>query len=110
MSMCLRTGLWRWWRNGAHGLEITAVNEAARALRVHIGAGLADTRAALPALITLPADASEDHAGLTRLVRWCGRYGPARHLDGEDGLWIDITGVAHLFAGAAGPWCEQVCR
>lgn len=88
-------------RNGAHGLEIAAVNEASRALRVHIGAALADTRAALPALITLPADASEDHAGLMRVVRWCGRYGPARHLDGEDGLWIDITGVAHLFADAA---------
>ena len=87
--------------NGAHGLEITAVNEASRALRVHIGSALADTRAALPTLITLPADASEDRAGLMRLVRWCGRYGPARHLDGEDGLWIDITGVAHLFAGAA---------
>lgn len=87
--------------NGTHGLEITAVNEAARALRVQVGATLADTRAALPALITLPADAGEDRAGLARLVRWCGRYGPARHLDGADGLWIDITGVAHLFARPA---------
>jgi protein ImuB len=87
--------------NGTHGLEITAVNEAARALRVQVGAALADTRAALPALITLPADAGEDRAGLARLVRWCGRYGPARHLDGADGLWIDITGVAHLFARPA---------
>ena len=85
--------------SGAHGLEITAVNEAARALRVQAGAALADTRAALPTLITLPADASEDRVGLVRLVRWCGRYGPTRHLDGEDGMWIDITGVAHLFAG-----------
>lgn len=87
--------------SGAHGLEITAVNEAARELRVRAGAGLADTRAALPTLITLPADADEDRAGLLRLVRWCGRYGPARHLDGEDGLWIDITGVAHLFVRPA---------
>lgn len=87
--------------NGTHGLEITAVNEAARALRVQVGAALADTRAALPALITLSADAGEDRAGLARLVRWCGRYGPARHLDGADGLWIDITGVAHLFARPA---------
>jgi protein ImuB len=87
--------------SGANGLEIAAVNEAARALRVRTGAGLADTRAALPALITLPADACADRAGLARLVRWCGRYGPARHLDGEDGLWIDITGVAHLFVRPA---------
>ena len=87
--------------SGTHGLEITAVNEAARALRVPLGAALADTRAALPALITLSANADEDQAGLTRLVRWCGRYGPARHLDGEDGLWIEVTGVAHLFARPA---------
>jgi protein ImuB len=100
--------------SGAHGLEITAANEAARALRVRAGAGLADTRAALPALITLPADAGEDRAGLLRLVRWCGRYGPARHLDGEDGLWVDITGVAHLFvrpaAWGAHALTKEECR
>lgn len=85
--------------HGAHGLEITAANEAARALGVRAGAGLADTRAALPELITMPADGAGDRDDLVRLARWCGRYGPARHVDGGDGLWIDITGVAHLFAG-----------
>lgn len=100
--------------HGAHGLEIAAVNESSRALSVRVGAGLADTRAALPALITLPADREGDREDLLRLARWCGRYGPARHIDGEDGLWIDITGVAHLFAPrpgsgevAAGLPCEH---
>jgi protein ImuB len=83
--------------HGAHGLGIAAVNEAARALRVRAGAGLADTRAALPTLITLPADQRGDRDDLVRLARWCGRYGPARHADGEDGLWIDITGVVLRF-------------
>jgi protein ImuB len=83
--------------HGAHGLEITAPNEAARALGVRAGAGLADTRAALPDLITRPAECAGDREDLIRLARWCGRYGPARNVDGEDGLWIDITGVAHLF-------------
>ena len=86
--------------NGAHGLEIAAANEAARALGVRAGAGLADTRAALPELLTLPADGDGDRDDLVRLARWCGRYGPTRNVDGRDGLWIDITGVAHLFAGA----------
>ncbi len=86
--------------HGAHGLEIAAANEAARALRVRAGAGLADTRAALPALITLPADRDGERDDLVRLARWCGRYGPARNIDGEEGLWIDITGVAHLFVPA----------
>jgi protein ImuB len=85
--------------HGAHGLEIAAANEAARALDVRVGVGLASTRAALPELITLPADDAGARDDLVRLARWCGRYGPARHVDGEDGLWIDITGVAHLFAG-----------
>jgi protein ImuB len=88
--------------HGTHGLEITAANEAARGLCVRVGAGLADTRAALPGLVTLPADRAGDRDDLVRLARWCGRYGPARHVDGEDGLWIDITGVAHLFAPRPG--------
>lgn len=83
--------------HGAHGLEIAAANEAARALRLRVGTGLADARAAFPALITLPAEGGGDRDDLVRLARWCGRYGPARHIDGEDGIWIDITGVAHLF-------------
>lgn len=86
--------------HGAHGLEITAANEAACALGVRAGVGFADTRAALPELITLPAEGAGDRDDLMHLARWCGRYGPARNVDGGDGLWIDITGVAHLFAGA----------
>lgn len=82
---------------GAHGLEIAAVNESARALRIAPRTGLADARAGVPALATRPAERSRDMAALAGLARWCGRYGPARHVDGEDGLWIDITGVAHLF-------------
>lgn len=88
--------------HSTHGLEITAANEAARALGVRVGAGLADTRAALPDLITRPAELVGDHEDLVRLARWCGRYGPARNVDGEDGLWIDITGVAHLYAPKLG--------
>jgi protein ImuB len=84
--------------HSTHGLEIAAANEAARALGVRAGVGLADTRAALPELVTLPADRAQDSGDLARLARWCGRYGPTRNVDGEDGLWIDITGVAHLFA------------
>lgn len=81
----------------AHGLVIAAANEAAGAAGIRHGETLADTRAAHPAMATRPADAGGDHADLVRLAHWCGRYGPNRNLDGSDGLWIDITGVAHLF-------------
>ena len=54
---------------------------------------------------TQPADPRRDRTALLRLARWCGRYGPNRNIDGDDGLWIDITGVAHLYGGE-----EQLLR
>ena len=68
---------------------------------MRIGQALADARAALPGLATQPADPRRDRTALLRLARWCGRYGPNRNIDGDDGLWIDITGVAHLYGGEA---------
>lgn len=84
---------------GAHGLTITAVNERAARAGVTVGSSLADARSALPALLSRPAEPTRDHAALLKLCRWMGRYGPNRNIDGADGLWIDITGVAHLFGG-----------
>jgi protein ImuB len=83
---------------GAHGVIITAVNRRAGAEGVRVGQSLADARAALPGLLTRLAEPAQDRAALLALARWSGRYGPARNVDGEDGLWIDVTGVAHLFA------------
>jgi protein ImuB len=84
---------------GTHGIRITAVNPQAAEQGARIGQALADARAALPALLTQPADRRRDRTALSRLARWCGRYGPNRNIDGDDGLWIDITGVAHLYGG-----------
>ncbi|KAB2942500.1 MAG: DNA polymerase Y family protein [Hyphomicrobium sp.] len=86
---------------GTHGIRITAVNPYAAGKGARIGQALADARAALPGLLTQPADRRRDRAALLRLARWCGRYGPNRNIDGDDGLWIDITGVAHLYGGEA---------
>lgn len=80
-------------------LRITAVNARARGGGVRVGQGLADARAVLPGLATRPAQPVRDHAGLVTLARWAGRYGPQRHVDGVDGVWIDATGVAHLYGG-----------
>lgn len=84
---------------GTHGIRITAVNVRAAEQGVRSGQALADARAALPGLATQPADKRRDRIALLRLARWCGRYGPNRNIDGDDGLWIDITGVAHLYGG-----------
>jgi protein ImuB len=86
---------------GTHGIRITAVNMRAAREGVRIGQALADARAAFPGLATQPAEPRRDRTSLLRLARWCGRYGPNRNIDGDDGLWIDITGVAHLYGGEA---------
>ena len=86
---------------GVHGIRITAVNGHAAEHGVRIGQALADARAALPQLLTHSADRRRDRASLLLLARWCGRYGPNRNISGDDGLWIDVTGVAHLYGGEA---------
>jgi protein ImuB len=83
----------------AHGIRITAVNARAAADGVRAGEALADARAAVPALLARPAEPRRDRIALLKLARWCGRYGPARNADVADGLWIDVTGSAHLFGG-----------
>ncbi len=84
---------------GLHGLLIHAANDRALHSGVRPGVSLADTRAQLPELVARPAMISRDLAALRGLVRWLGRYGPARNIDGRDAVWIDVTGVAHLFGG-----------
>ena len=82
-----------------HGIVVTAVNEAAASDGISPGTLLADARAAIPHLRARPAEKSKDGAALFKLAQWAGRYGPSRNLDGEDGFWADVTGVAHLFGG-----------
>ncbi|MET0406864.1 MAG: DNA polymerase Y family protein [Hyphomicrobium sp.] len=85
--------------SGAHGVAITAVNGEAGRLGIEVGISLTDARAAHPDLVSRPAEPEKDRIALLKLGRWAGRYGPNRHVDGTDGLWIDITGVGHLFGG-----------
>jgi protein ImuB len=86
---------------GAHGIRITAVNVRAAREGVRAGMSLADARAAVPILVSHPAEMERDARALTRLALWLGRYGPSRNVEGCDGVWIDTTGVAHLFGGEA---------
>jgi protein ImuB len=83
----------------AHGLKLTAVN--ARALKGGLvpGLALADARAICPQLLTAQAEPEKDADTLLALARWASRYSPTLNTDGDDGLWLDITGVAHLFGG-----------
>lgn len=87
--------------SGPRGVCITATNQPAAANGIHAGQMLADARAVLPGLLTHAAEPDRDAQALEQLALWLGRYGPHRNIDGADGLWVDITGVAHLFGGEA---------
>ena len=63
------------------------------------GLFFADARALCADLAASPVDRAGDAAALARLADWCSRYTPLVALDGADGIWLDVTGCAHLFGG-----------
>ncbi len=84
---------------------LVAVNRAAEISGLQPGLPLADARALCPGLYTAPADPNGERAALGRLGAWCNRYTPWTAPDpdsfsaGAGGLWLEITGSAHLFGG-----------
>lgn len=67
---------------------------------------LAQARVLVPGLDVRDADEGDDAAWLTRLGLFAARrWTPRAALSGPDGLWLDLTGVAHLFGGE-----ETMCR
>ncbi len=80
-------------------VRIVAVDRLAEQRGVRLGLTLADARGAVPDLHVVEADAAADLAMLERVADWCDRYTPLVALDPPDGLFLDISGCAHLFAG-----------
>ncbi|MBX9454141.1 MAG: DNA polymerase Y family protein [Mesorhizobium sp.] len=113
----LRARLGRAWRSGArregkgacqplavsrrenNTQRIAALDEAAAALGLRPGMGVADARAMHPGLEVIEAESEADRRLLESLADWCDRYTPLVALCGEDGLFLDITGCVHLFGG-----------
>jgi protein ImuB len=87
---------------GPHGQMVKAVTAAAAAVGARPGMRLTDARALDPGLATTPADGEGDRTLLERLARWASRWSPLVEIDGDDGLRLDASGVAHLFGGEAG--------
>jgi protein ImuB len=86
-------------RNENNTQRICALDERAEALRLKRGMGLADARAMHPDVDVVEADDAADLRLLEGLADWCDRYTPLVAIEGEDGLFLDITGCAHLFGG-----------
>ena len=75
---------------------VASANSAARALGLIPGTALSRALMMVPGLTVHPSDPDADRGMLDRLAEWCLRYAPLCAVDAPDGLWIDITGCAHL--------------
>ena len=82
--------------------QVVAVDDRGWAAGIRPQQKATDARAVLPTLALVPADHAADARALARLVRWAGRYSPAVAPCPPDGLWLDITGCAHLWGGEDG--------
>lgn len=78
---------------------VAAADAAARAAGLRPGMALAHAQAMLPDLLVVEAQPEADAMALRELAAWCLRYAPLAAADPPDGLWIDVTGAAHLHGG-----------
>jgi len=81
-------------------LEIAAASPEAKALGLHPGMAVSQARALVPGLDIRDHEPEADAALLTRLALFAARrWTPRAALSPPDGLFLDLTGVAHLFGG-----------
>ena len=81
---------------------VTAADDLALQMGVHIGMPLAKAEALFSELVILDADGEADAISLEKLALWALRlYSPNVAADGPDGLILDIHGAAHLYGGEA---------
>ncbi len=90
-------------------MRVAAANRSAEAAAGIVpGLPLTDARARLLDLRAVPAEGGADMEALAALGDWCGRWtpwvaldaaGPDAVLGASHGLWLDISGCAHLLGG-----------
>ncbi len=90
--------------------EIVGVDARASDLGVRLAMSLADARAIQPKLEAIEANPEEDARALDNIAAWCERFTPIVVIDPPEGLFLDITGCAHLFGGEENLRAEIVTR
>ena len=83
----------------SNALVIYALDDVAARSGLDIGLPLANARAICPELTVFDADPVADAKTLGDIADWCDRFTPLVALDPPHGLYLDITGCAHLFGG-----------
>jgi protein ImuB len=88
---------------GKGGQRIVGLNKAARAGGLNLGELLSNARSKVLDLQVCDADPAANAAALRKLALWAMQYAPVVAVWDEassaDGLFLDITGAAHLFGG-----------
>ncbi|MBV6633068.1 MAG: DNA polymerase Y family protein [Alphaproteobacteria bacterium] len=93
-------------------MRLHALDEVAASIGLHPDMTLADAKVIAPDLITETAAPDSDRRDLNNLARWMVRFSPWVAIDDSvkagtlpaaqsTGLWLDVTGVGHLFGGDA---------
>ncbi|MCA6125336.1 DNA polymerase Y family protein [Bradyrhizobium sp. WSM 1704] len=82
-----------------NAILLHSIDEAAIHAGLSVGLPLANARAICPELTVYDADPAADAATLNDIADWCDRFTPLVALDPPYGLFLDITGCAHLFGG-----------
>jgi protein ImuB len=82
-----------------NAFTLTAVDPIALAKGLRPGMALADAQAILSGLVAREAEPDKDARLLDRIAAWADRFTPFVALDRPSGIFLDITGAAHLFGG-----------
>ncbi|WP_084787803.1 Y-family DNA polymerase [Sphingomonas yabuuchiae] len=89
---------------------IAAACPSAMTLGLTPGMAVTQARALIPDLDIRPADRAADAALLADLALHAVRHWtPTAAVSGSDGLWLDLSGVAHLHGGEA-RFCQRLVR
>jgi protein ImuB len=82
-----------------NAMRICALDKRASKCGLHVGQPLANARAMIEPLNVVEADEAADAKLLNQIADWCDRFTPFVAIDPPNGLFLDVTGVTHLFGG-----------
>ena len=89
--------------------RIAALDEPAIRAGLYLHQPLADALAVYPKLVCADAEPEAVQKALTALAAWAQRYSPAT-APAPCGLWLDVTGCAHLWGGEDGLAEDMIAR
>jgi protein ImuB len=88
---------------------IAAVNSVAATFGIKVGQTIAEARARVAAIQVHTVTTEQVRRALERVAESVFKFGVTLSVEAPDTVWIDITGVAHLFGGEEELIAEVAC-